>query len=69
MSITATLSLMEHLRGLPVVVLPNLIFAVAVVNWCRRSNRTWNVVRGVFVALAIVMSLAGAFLPRPSAFK
>jgi hypothetical protein len=63
------LSLLQHLRGLPEVILQNLAFAVMVFAWCRRPARAWNVVMSVLVALVILFSLAGVFLPRPGTFQ
>jgi len=51
--------------GLWEVVLQTLAMSVLVVIWNRRPTRAWTVVMGVLVALVVLMSVAGAVLPRP----
>ncbi len=58
-----------HLRGLPEVVLQNLGLAVLLIAWYKSPRKTWTVAMGVLTALAILMSLAGAFFPRPETFR
>ncbi len=63
------LTLMQHLRGLPEVLLQNLMFAWAFVAWSRRPRRAWNIGMGVMTALVIGMSVLGALAPRPENFR
>ena len=55
----------QHLRGLPEVLVQNLLFCWALIMWMRSPGRGWNVLMGVLTALVILMSLAGVLLPRP----
>lgn len=55
--------------GLWEVVLQTLAFSLLLVAWCRRPHRAWGIVMGVLTALVILMSVAGAVLPRPEAFQ
>ena len=63
------LTLMQHLRGLPEVLLQNLMFAWALVAWSRRPRRAWNMGMSVMTALVIGMSVLGALAPRPENFR
>lgn len=63
------LSLADHLRGLPELVLQTLALSVLVVAWHRRPHRAWNIVMGALTALVILSSLAAVFLERPEGFR
>jgi len=51
--------------GLWEVVLQTFAMSVLMVFWSRRPSRAWAVVMSVLVALVVLMSVAGAVLPRP----
>ena len=53
------LTLMQHLRGLPEVILQNLLFAWALVAWCRRPRKAWTVAMSVMTGLVVLMSGMG----------
>ena len=63
------LSLAQHLRGLPEILLQNVAFAWMLVAWCRKPNRVWAIGMGVFTALVVLMSIAGVLVPRPETFR
>jgi hypothetical protein len=56
----------QHLQGLPEVILQNVAFAWLLTAWYRSPRRSWTVVLGILTLLAIAMSLAGALLNRGS---
>jgi hypothetical protein len=55
--------------GLWEVVLQTLVMSVLVVRWHRKPTRAWGMVMGVLAALVVLMSVAGAFAPRPEYFQ
>ena len=63
------LSWQQHLRGFPELLLQNLAFVWILAAWCNRPRRAVSITMGVLFALAILMSLAGFFFPRPEAFR
>lgn len=54
-----------QLKGLPEVIVQNFAFAALLVAWYRSPRKAWGVVMGTLMGLAILMSLAAVFLPRP----
>ena len=50
-------------------VLQTLAFSMLLVTWHKRPHRAWGIVMGGLTTLAILMSIAGAVLPRPEAFQ
>jgi hypothetical protein len=54
--------------GLWEVVLQTLAFSVLLEAWHRRPHKAWGIVMGALTLLVILMSVAGAVLPRPEAF-
>jgi hypothetical protein len=63
------LSPVQHLRGLPEVIVQNAAFAYLLCSWHRSRSKAWGYVLGGVAVLAILMSIAGVFAPRPEAFK
>jgi hypothetical protein len=63
------LSPVQHLRGLPEVLLQNAAFAYLLCSWHRSRSKAWGYVLGGVAGLAILMSIAGVFAPRPETFK
>jgi hypothetical protein len=59
----------SQLIGLPEVLLQTLAFSVLLTAWHRHPHRAWAIVIGGLTVLGILMSLAGAFLPRPAGFE
>jgi hypothetical protein len=59
----------QHLRGLPEVIIQNATFAYLLCGWYRGKSKAWGYVLGGLMALGILMSIAGVFAPRPEAFK
>ena len=59
----------SQLIGLPEVLLQTLAFSLLVTAWSRNPHRAWAIVMGTLTALGILLSLAGAILPRPPAVK
>jgi hypothetical protein len=57
----------SQLIGLPEVLLQTLAFSLLVTVWHRHPHRAWVIVMGSLTVLGILLSLAGAFLPRPPA--
>jgi len=57
----------SQLIGLPEVLLQTLAFSLLVTTWSRHPHRAWGIVMGPLTALGILLSLAGALLPRPPA--
>jgi hypothetical protein len=56
---------LSQLRGLPEVMAQTLVFSWLLVGWYRRPHRAWGLVIGTLAVLGVLMSLAGALLPRP----
>ena len=56
----------SQLIGLPEVLLQTLAFSLLVTIWHRHPHRAWAIVMGGLMVLGILLSLAGAFLPRPA---
>jgi hypothetical protein len=63
------LTLMQHLQGLPELLLQNLMFAWALVAWSRRPSRPWTICMSVMTGLVVILSVLGALAPRPGAFR
>jgi len=59
----------SQLIGLPEVLLQTLAFSLLLTVWSRHPHRAWTIVMGSLTALGILLSLAGAFLPRPPAVE
>jgi hypothetical protein len=57
-----------QLLGLPEVLLQTLAFSLLLLAWHRHPHRAWAVVMGGLMLLGILMSVAGALLPRPAGF-
>jgi hypothetical protein len=57
----------SQLIGLPEVLLQTLAFSLLVTVWHRHPHRAWAIVMGSLTVLGILLSLAGAFSPRPPA--
>jgi hypothetical protein len=55
-----------QLIGLPEVLLQTLAFSLLVTTWHRHPHLAWAIVIGGLMVLGILLSLAGAFLPRPA---
>jgi hypothetical protein len=55
--------------GLWEVVLQTLVMSVLLVLWHRRPGRAWGIVMGVLATLVLLMSVAGALLPRPDSLQ
>lgn len=55
------LSLPQHLRGLPEVLLQNVAFAALLCGWYRSPSRWWNPLLWGGAGLSILLSLAGVF--------
>lgn len=53
------LTLVQHLKGLPEVVVQTFLFSVGLVAWCKRPSRRKNILAGIGVTLVVLMSLAG----------
>ncbi len=58
-----------QLLGLREVVAQSLAFSVLLFAWYRLPSRAWGIVLYALTAVAILMSVAGTFLPRPEAFR
>ena len=56
----------SQLIGLPELLLQTLTFCLLVTAWHRHPHRAWAIVMGGLMILGILLSLAGAFLPRPA---
>jgi len=59
----------SQLIGLPEVLLQTLAFSLLVTTWHRHPHRAWAIVMGGLMVLGILLSLAGAFLPRPAGLE
>jgi hypothetical protein len=59
------LSWIQHLRGLPEVILQNIGTAALLVAWYRTRGKALGIVLGVLFALGIAASLAGGFAAKP----
>ncbi len=57
-----------QILGLWEIVLQTLAMSVLVVTWHRNPSRAWNITMGLLAALVVLMSVAGATLPRPESF-
>jgi len=60
-----TIPPLQQIAGLSEVVGQSLVFSVLLVAWHRRPHRAWGVVLYSLTALVVLMSLAGALVPRP----
>jgi hypothetical protein len=58
-----------QLLGLPEVLLQTLAFSLLLYGWHQHPHRAWAVVMGGLMLLGILMSVAGALLPRPAGFE
>lgn len=68
-AIYTKLTLIDHLRVLPEVVLQTLALSLLLVAWCRRPGRAWTVAMALASGAVLLMSMAGALIPRPDAFR
>ncbi len=59
--IYTTVSLKEHLFGLPEVVLQTLILSLGIYNWYKKPSKIWNIAMGILVIVIMFMSLGGYF--------
>ena len=64
-----TLTPMQHLRGLPEVLLQTLLTSVLLVSWYRAPGRAWNWGMGAGAILVILMSVMALAIPRPETFR
>ena len=55
--------------GLWEVVLQTLLASILVVAWCRKPGKAWALVVYGLWALTVLMSVAGAVLPRPESLS
>jgi hypothetical protein len=55
-----------QLLGLPEVLLQTLAFSLLLHAWHRHPHRAWAVIMGSLMLLGILMTVAGALLPRPA---
>ncbi len=62
------LSVLDHLRGLPEVVLQTLAFSWLVVRWNSTPKRWLAITIGVIATLALFLSVLGVLAPRPETF-
>ena len=60
---------MNQIIGLWEVVLQTLLASILLVAWCRKPGKAWAVVMYTLWAVAVVMSVAGAVLPRPESLS
>ncbi len=58
-----------QILGLREVVAQSLAFSLLLVAWYRRPHRAWGIVLYSLAVVAVLMSVAGAFVPRPEAFR
>jgi len=49
-------------------VLQTLLLSVLLLAWYRRPHKAWSIAMAILCVLMVLMSLAGAFLPRPANF-
>lgn len=61
--------ILGQIIGLWEVVLQTLATSVLIVMWHRKPTRVWGIVMSVLTALVILMSIAGAVLPRPEVLQ
>ena len=57
------------LLGLREVVAQTLAFSWLLVAWYQRSHRAWGIVLYGLSALVVLLSVAGAVLPRPESLN
>lgn len=62
------LAVLDHLHGLPEVLLQTLAFAWLFVLWCRRPKRWLHITITAVAGIAILMSVFGVLVPRPAPF-
>jgi hypothetical protein len=60
---------LDQLRGLPEAVVQTLAFSWLLVAWYRKPHRAWGIVLYGVAVLAMLMSVAGAVLPRPDQLR
>ena len=60
---------LDQLLGLREVVAQTLAFSWLLVAWYKRPHRAWGIVLYGLTVVVILMSLAGAFLPRPETLR
>jgi hypothetical protein len=63
------LPVVSQILGLWETVVQTLAFSVLLVLWHRKPHRAWGIVMGTACALVVLMSLAGALMPRPASFQ
>lgn len=59
----------DQVIGLWEVVLQTLLCSILFVAWCQKPTKAWAAVMYAFWGLAILMSIAGALVPRPEALS
>jgi hypothetical protein len=60
---------LDQIWGLRETVGQSLVFSLLLVGWYRKPGRAWGIVLYGLAVLVFLMSLAGAFVPRPEAFR
>jgi hypothetical protein len=60
-----TIPPLEQIAGLAEVLAQSLAFSVLLVAWYRRPRRAWGIVLYALSAVVVLMSVAGALVPRP----
>jgi hypothetical protein len=60
-----TIPPLQQVTGLSEVVGQSLAFSILLVAWYRARHRAWGVVLYLLSALVVLMSVAGALVPRP----
>jgi len=60
---------LDQLLGLREVVVQTLAFSWLLVAWYRRPHRAWGIVLYGLSALVVLVSVAGAVLPRPESLR
>jgi hypothetical protein len=63
------LPVVGQILGLWETLLQTLALSVLLVSWHRRPHRAWGIVLGISTGLVVLMSIAGAVLPRPESFR
>lgn len=63
------LPVLGQILGLREIVAQSLAFSLLLVAWYRRPHRAWGIVMYTLTAVALLLSVAGTFLPRPETFR
>ena len=59
-----TIPPLQQVKGLSEVVGQSLAFSILLVAWYRRPHRAWGIVLYTLAVLVVLMSIAGALVPR-----